>query len=312
MASARKPAAIASVRKTARPISALERGELKANLDLIRRHIRGYTASEGWGVKDLVFKTVAQIRSLNKKAAKLRELLSQPHEVISAPTQKARRSLVQFTRQKLRKAKHFIVHKPADNFKVSIKHGRIVIRGKYRNKVVVETSYYLFPRAVRHPDDAERMLRDMLADGMPAGFYVMLTGAHGDTGEPVERDQLLSRLRMYINAYQEASVTRYDVQGREVGQQRIDQQFAQSVIGFRHMSTTLAGAEIQMRAEDIRGQRAREYAKKSRIENMSAEEREEYFGPRKAEAKRQRRRKAAKKSARTRRRNKKAKAKGHQ
>jgi hypothetical protein len=285
-----------------------ERTRLKHALELVRKHVKGYSAKEGYSARQLGRLSKQRRATVLKKAATLKELLRQPHELVKAPTAKARKNLYQFTRQKLRKAKHFIVHKPADNFRVNLRDGRVVVRGhfegkvrgKRRRKIVTESAFYLFPKAVKHPDDAERMLQDMLPD-MPEGHYVMLTGAHGDTGEPADRDALLKKLRGYINQYQFATTHIYDARGNSLGMRDIDQKFAQAIVGFRLLSTTLDGTQVQMQARDIRRRRQQEWNERQRLEQMSKKERAEYEAPSKAEEKRQAKRKAAQKGAATRR-----------
>lgn len=294
-----------------------ERTRLKHALDLVRRHVKGYSAQDGWGVKDLGGKTRDSRNRLLKKASILKELLRQPHELVKAPTAKARQNLYQFTRQKIRKAKHFIVHKPGDNFSVGIRRGRVVVRGKFegkvrgkrRSKVVTESAFYLFPKTVKHPDDAELMLRDML-DEMPEGYYVMLTGAHGDTGEPADKGSLISKLRQYINAYQFVDTSVEDARGMPLKRVTVDQRFAQSIVGFRLLSTSVDGMELQMQARDIRRQRTAEYSERQRRAQMSKKEREDYEAPKQREIQRQAHRKAAAKGAAKRKaKAKKAKAK---
>jgi hypothetical protein len=297
---ARKPARIYTVTRD-------QKAGIKSALELVRKHIKGYEPSAGWRISELDRITPARRRTLLKKAATLRELLRQPHEIVKAKVPRDRKILFQFTRQKIRNAKHYIVHKPADNFDVRLVRGRVhvrgtfagKVRGKRRSKVVTESAFYLFPKAVKHPDDAERMLKDML-DDMPEGFYVMLTGAHGDTGEPVDKGQLLKRLRTYINAYQFAMTGIYDRDNKLIRRVQTDQGFAQAIAGFRLLSTTVDGMQIQMQARDVRRQRQADFNERERLDRMSKKEREIYEAPRKAEAKRQQKRAAAKKGAATR------------
>jgi len=284
------------------------RTRLKHALDLVRRHIKGYSTQDGWNMRALGGISKSRRGTLLKKAATLKTLLRQPHALVKAPTRKARKNLYQFTRQKLRKAKHFIVHKPADNFDVHLRDGRVVIRGtfegkvrgKRRSKVITETAFYLFPHTARDPDDAERMLRDML-DEMPEGFYVVLTGMHGDTGTPVEKGALLARLRDYINRYQEDSVAIYDRAGNFVERRTQDSGFLQAITGFRFLSTSVDGMELQMQARDIRRQRGEIFNQQRRLELMTEKERVAYEAPRKAAAQRQAKRKTGQKAAATRR-----------
>lgn len=174
------------------------------------------------------------------------------------------------------------------------------VKGKRRAKVITESAFYLFPRTAQDAADAEQMLRDML-DEMPEGYYVVLTGMHGDTGEPTDKGSLIARLRDYINRYQTDSVAVYDRSGNFVERKEVDQGFLQAITGFRFLATEVDGMRLQMQARDRRRQDGEDYNKKRRLELMTEKERAAYEAPRKKEALRQAKRKAGRKAAATRR-----------
>lgn len=297
-------------RSRIRPVKVLtadQRASLKSALQLVRKHVKGYETSDGWKVKDFTRITPQRRATVLKKARELRVLLAQPHDVVRARSRRDRHELYKFTHQKIRKAKHFIVHKPADNFSVRLVRGRVSVRGtfsgrvsgKRRRKVVTESAFYLFPHTAHDEREAADMLEDML-DSMPEGFYVMLTGAHGDTGEPVERGQLLARLRDYINRYQSDSIAVYDRQGNFVQRRETDTGFVQAITGFRYLATSIEGMELQMQARDARRRRGEEFNARLKREQTTARERQRRQSAETEEQKRLKRKRAAKKAAQTR------------
>jgi hypothetical protein len=92
------------------------------------------------------------------------------------------------------------------------------------------------------------MLKKMLSE-MPEGFYSILTGLLGDTGEPVEKGVLLAMVQEYMKTYGIKAT------GEPTG-------FVESIVGFRFMSSRLRGAEIQRGAIDARRQRVKEENRK--------------------------------------------------
>lgn len=216
-----------------------QHARLKEAIQLLRRHIHGYEAKDGYSLPAIGADRKKRKRVI-RRAAKLKELTATPFDTVKATTKKARRNLQQFTRQKIRGAKHFIVHKPADNFKIRIDHGHVSVQGKFKGRVVTRSDFYLFPRKPRYPKELVSMANRLRKEMRP-GFYTLLTAAHGDTGEPFDRDAALQRLEEYLAAYT------VDQQGRPTG-------FAEALIGFRFMSTTLKGASSQRQSIDARRQ----------------------------------------------------------
>lgn len=303
-----------AIRKTRSPALTIDRGEFKSLLAFARKHLKGYEVSDGWSLRTLGEGRISarRIGTLKKRVRELRVLLAQPHDLIQVPTvkgkqnRKVRRELYKFTHQKIRGAKHFIVHKPANNFRVDLHLGRLRIRGEFagtvqgkrRRKVITDTAFYLFAHAPDDEQDALDMLDDMLPD-MPAGFYVVLTGQHGDTGEPVERGQLRTRLRTYIHSYQTDSVAVYDRQGNFTGRKETDTGFVQAVTGFRHLSTTVEGMELQMQARDSRRQAAEDFNEKLKKERLTSWERQEARDEERRQAELVTRKRAAQKAVAT-------------
>lgn len=233
-------------------LSREESQQLTSALKLIRKHVHGYGSADGYDIAGLGSLSSARRRRLVAKAATLKELTATPHDLIRAPTRKARRSLVQFTRQRLRKAKHFIVHKPEDRYRVRLKKGNISVQSETPDgRVKSESRYFLFPHRARDPDDVEAMTRALLRE-MPEGFYTVLTGALGDTGEPADKGMILRRVQEYMNFYSTTAT------GESTG-------FTQALVGFRYMADTLDGALTARNTVDHRRQRVREWNEKRKL-----------------------------------------------
>lgn len=315
-----------SIRKSVQPkprvvTSSLDRGEFKSLLAIARQHLTGYSAADGFSLRALEQGKISATRigTLRARVRQLRVLLAQPHDLIAVPTvkgkpnRKVRHELYKFTHQKIRNAKHFIVHKPASNFSVQLgSDSRVGIRGKFEGKVrgkrlkrvITDTAFYLFDHMAEDERDAISMLEHMLPD-MPEGFYVVLTGQHGDTGEPVERGQLLTRLRTYIHSYQTDSVAVYDRQGNFTGRKETDTGFLQAITGFRHLSTTVAGMELQMQARDSRRRATEDFNAKLKKERLTPWERRQAQDEERRQAKLVPRKRAVKKAVATKARRKK-------
>lgn len=221
-------------------------------IKVIQRHIRGYDARDGYTTKNVAKFSATKKRRLIARARKLKEVLATPHETIKPRSRKERRQLVAFTRQRIPRAKHFIVHKPSDAHSIRFRRGRLSIRGKFPGRVDTESRYFLLPKRPKTPEDVERMVKAMLPE-MPEGFYVILTGMLGDTGEPVEKKLLLRRLQEWMNTY--GSTSRGDSTG-----------FTEAIIGVRFMSSKLRGVEIEKGHIDRRRERQRTFNQAKRRE----------------------------------------------
>lgn len=229
-------------------------------------------------------------RALINRARKFEQLLSSPYTIIAPVTTKARRSLYKFTHQRIPRAKHFIVHVPSKNHRARIVKGNLSIRGTFTGGVSTETRYFLFPRAPRSMDHIVEMTELMLPE-MPEGFYSILTGLLGDTGEPAQKGTLVTRIRDYWYGYGEKGM-----------------QF----VGYRFMSSRLEGAEVQRgRFVDQRRERQREINRQRQEGWLTPGEKQERGERAKKLQQKLKRSKAAKKAARTRARNKRHKARSH-
>lgn len=291
------------VRKPARPIqrppinaTRSERASLKHALDVIRKHVKGYEASEGYPLHAVVRFGKSRQRAILQKSATIKELLASPHDLIRPKNDKEKRALRPFARKQLRRAKHYIVHKPDDSSTVSIRRGRVHIKRK-QGRVEFDTIYFMFPHAPRGEEDAIEMLEYML-DEMPDGFYIMQTGAHGDTGEPVHKNRLIEQLRNYILAYEPMQSVEVSIDDEET--KVMHQGFTQAVMGYRFTSSELDGAIVEANRVDARRQAQREFNERLRKQRMTPTEKFEAKEKWRAKQSRRKRKVASKKAAITR------------
>lgn len=258
------------------------RARVKASIRLLRAHVRGYETRDGFSLKNKSIDelSAAQKRRLLNRAQKIEKFLATPHEILAPKTSKARRSLYKFTGQRIRGAKHFIVHLPSAKHRARIVGGNLSIRGTFTGGVATESRYFLFPHRPRSIDDAIEMTELMLP-GMPAGFYVILTSLLGDTGEPVQKGAIIQRLEDYWHAY---------------GDKGFD------MLGYRFMSSTLKGAATQRERFVDQRRKGQKEVNRRRAERWSTPQERAEKAARAARLKtRLKRSKAAKKAARTRR-----------
>lgn len=279
-----------------------QRTALKGALYLIRKHVKGYAVSDGYSVSAVWRLSRSRQKAILDKAIKIRELLASPHDLVKVKNERDKKALRPFARKQLRRAKHYIVHKPDDRSRVSLNRGRVRITRRL-GRVEIDTVYFMFPHAPTSEDDAVEMLEDMLP-AMPKGHYIMQTGAHGDTGEPASRGQLIERLRRYINDYEPVQTTVYavDEQGveRAVGNRTIHQGFTQAVMGFRFISTSLDGAVMERENIDARRQAAKEFNERLRKQHLTQAEKDEAKAEWNRKRARRKRKASARKAAKTR------------
>jgi len=260
----------------------LAHARLLERVRLARKHVNGFDAKNGYDLRKVKTWSPQKIKKVTRIAATLRELTRSPHDIKTAATPRSRRNLIQFTQQRIRGAKHFIVHKPSESSKVRLVHGRVEIEGRYAGGVVSRSRFFLLPRRPRVPDDILAMAREMRPE-MPRGFYVVLTAAHGDTGAPFERDKLIDHLRDYLVAYE------VDAEGASTG-------FADTIIGFRFMSTSLGGAKAQHQRTDQRRERQKELNRKRQKEWQASLTRKKAMRPKRKKVTRKPKRKVSPKN----------------
>lgn len=227
---------------------------------VLREHFTGYDAKAGFSldVNKIAAMPYHRRRGLRKKYSKIAPILSQPHDLVKAKTKKDAKALRQFTHERMRRMKHFIVQTPTPQSKVRVKDGQVELHTKLPGKAEFTEMYFMFPRRARGHADMLRMFEKMLP-GMPKGHYALLTDTYGLTGGIVDRGQLRHELQRLLEAYDRA----------KYGEHR----FMHRIAGFRFMGTTLRGAEVQIKQRDERREAQHNYNRKRR-EQLAREAKE--------------------------------------
>lgn len=224
---------------------------------ILRQHFTGYEASDGYS---LDVRKIADLprhlrRSLRAKYKKVSPLLSQSFDLVKPKTPAERKALRAFTHSRFRGMKHFIVKTPSAGSYVKMRAGAepgtafVELHTRMPMGVEVTEAYFLFSRRAKGPGDMATMLRKMLPR-MPEGQYVLQTDTYGDTGSIVDKGKLMTRLHQYLSDYDQP----------KYGEHR----FMNRVTGFRWLSTTVRGAEVQQGERDTIRARAREWNRKRR------------------------------------------------
>ena len=221
-------------------------------LKVLREHFRGYETRDGFDLRKIDQLTYSQRRGIRKKFAKVRKLLDHPFvETVKPRTRGEAKALRQFTHERMRNMKHFIVQKPTAESRVELVDEQLQLRTKFPGEAEFTERYFLFPKRARGPTHMLRMLEELLPD-MPPGLYRMQTDTYGDTGDIVDRDQLRNELNRVLSAYDRA----------KYGEHR----FLYRITGFRWMSTTLKGAVVEKRATDEARRGQRDFNRKRRAQ----------------------------------------------
>jgi hypothetical protein len=125
------------------------------------------------------------------------------------------------------------------------------LKTKLPGEVAFMERFFMFERKPRSHSDMVKMFQRMYKT-MPPGMYVMQTDTYGDTGDIVEREQLLDELQRMLEAYDRSKYG--------------DDRFMYRIAGFRWMATTLKGALVQERARNEAREGQRQWNKKKREE----------------------------------------------
>jgi hypothetical protein len=220
---------------------------------VLRKHFTGYEARDGFSLepKKIAALPYHRRRALRQKYAKVEHLLSQPHDVVKPKTPRDAKALRTFTHERMRRMKHFIVPKPSEDSHVTVKEGRVELTTQFPGQVEFTEQYFMFPRRGRSHEHLARMLEKMLPT-MPDGMYSIQTDTYGDIQQPVHKKFLLEEVQRLLEAYDRPKYG--------------DHRFMNRLTGFRWMSTTVAGAEVQQAARDERREAQREWNRKRRAQ----------------------------------------------
>lgn len=219
----------------------------------LRKHFTGYDAKDGLSIspKKIAELPYSKRRGIRAKHDKLQALLKKSPFVdfVVPADQIARKALRQFTGERMRGMKHFIVAKPSAESQVRVVEGDVQLRTVFPGGVAHTERFFMFPNIPRGHSHMLKMF-DRLYQKMPPGMYVMQTDTYGDTGGLVEKELLRDELLRTLEAYDKA----------KYGEHR----FMFRIAGFRWLTTHKQGAREQKRARDEAREGQREWNRKQR------------------------------------------------
>ena len=227
---------------------------IRDGIKKVRKLYKGFESKDGYNLTDA---SIARMHSakMKKVAPLIRQTnieLASPHKIVFARTKARADALYKHTRQKqIKGRKAFVVHvsKP-DTTKIVVQvSSKQKGAGKKKQVSTVreivggsftETFFYFadylkkgedLPETIRRVISiAKRMLKDM-----PRGYYVMLSGDHGNIGAPMLRSKLLDALEVDWLSYDKVPG-----RGRDG-----DRGLAGNLIGFKFISTNFEGAILE-------------------------------------------------------------------
>lgn len=215
--------------------------QLIANL---RKYFTGYDAKDGISLSvDKIAKLpYSKRRGIRRKAEKLQELISKPFVDFVKPADDiSRKALKDFTGQRMRGQKYFIVAKPSEDSSVRVVEGTVQVRTEFPGEVAHTERFFMFPRSPRGPGDLLKMF-DKLFKKMPPGDYDILTRKYDAIMYPVDRGQLRDEVLRLLETYDNP----------KYGEDR----FLHVLTGFRY--TAMSTKSGMMQAEKRHDARARQ------------------------------------------------------
>lgn len=251
----------------------LESKYLSDSIKLLRKYSDGFDSADGFDLSKLAHITPERIERVRKYAPLIREEIATSHIVVRPRSKASKESLIRHTGQDyLRGRRAFVVHTP-DPEKTSVKFigkgkkpRRIEVQRKVKGGKVSETFFYIHDydedvlgyTAVTFEDIAAVV--EVMIDDMPNGWYVMVTSNHGAISAPMERDMLVQQIASRFMVYDKIPV----------GSHKDDRKLADTVIGFKRVAATLAGAQKEYRVRLTARQKAEAFRKQQRAKSRRA------------------------------------------
>lgn len=180
-------------------------GKLKDDLEQLRRYFRGFTAADGYDLRDIKTWHLNRVRSVERYAEYLNHLLSQPNSRIEPRTKTEMRGVRNFTGQRLRRQFAFVVHKPTDRDEVAIgPRGEVVIVRELPTGGFLQSEFYFFDTVLGYQPltwDEVVEATEEIVEEMPEGMYFIYSELHGEIDTPHRRDILPRLMRRYEQEY---------------------------------------------------------------------------------------------------------------
>lgn len=223
-------------------------------IEKLREHIAGYEASEGYDLRKIPAMPYSRRRALRAKYARVKRLLDQPYvQIVEPKTPGERRKLREFTGQRFRGQKDFIVHRPSKDSRVTFRDGQLHVTTKLPGEVVYEERFFMFKRRPKSQDEMIGALRRMMRQMPEDGSYEILTDTYGGVGDIVDKGQLEDKLTTYLTGYDNP----------KYGTAR----FLNRVIGVRWFQSLVRGIEVRQERSEARANiRALNRKRKLRLE----------------------------------------------
>lgn len=263
---------------------ALEKDYLIESIKLLRKHVEGFDAADGYDLHRVAFLPKDREEKIRMYAPIIREEMASPHVLVRPRSKASRKALELHTGQTLvPHRKSYAVHVPKpERTKVTIKGGKFksvevseTIRGRvYHDRFFLIGNYLTYEKVktdkrgrvtrktVTDPppmtfEDIIRIARRMLPH-MPNGYYVVETSNHGSIAQSIPRSLLIERLASRFLGYDTFRGAGKDSRG-----------LAETVTGFRLVSSNAQGAareynERETRRGVLRKARAAERIKQRR------------------------------------------------
>lgn len=221
---------------------ALRLKTLTDNVKQLRQYFSGFDTDAGYDLRDIKQWDARRIRTVEQYGEYLNHLRSQPHSRVKPRTTKERKGLVEFTGQRLKRQKAYVVHKPSEADEIAVgSEGEIEIVRELPTGGFLRSYYYLFRTILGwQPVTWDEVIAatEEILPYLPEGNYFILSELHGEIDTPHPKRMLLKLLMRYEQEYSEKD-------------------FADTIIGFKRVDDRVTPSEEYRRIYERR-QRYRE------------------------------------------------------
>lgn len=221
---------------------------LTDNVKNLRQFFSGFGPADGYNLNDLTSWSAQRVRAAEQYATYLNHLLSQPYSRIAPRSKQQQAGLKNYTGQRLRRQRAYVVHKPTDDDEVAVgPAGEIVIVRELPTGGFLQSEYYYFDTILHWQPitwpDVITATREILPY-LPEGDYFVVSELHGEIDTPHAKRMLLRLMQRYEAEYNNEK-----------------QQFADTIRGFKRVADEVDPDEDYQR---LYFRRQKQKAQKSR------------------------------------------------
>lgn len=214
---------------------------LSKNLKNLRQFFSGFDSRDGYDLRDVKSWPASRVRTVDKYAEYLNHLQSQTFSRIVPRSKKERAGLIDYTGQRLRRQKAFVVHKPSEKDEVAIgSQGEVVVVRELPTGGFLFTADYIFSVVLGWQpitwDEVVQATKEILPH-LPDGNYFILSELHQEIDVPQPKRMLLRIMMRYLQEYAEKA-------------------FASTIIGFRRIADNIVANKEYERIYFQRRERA--------------------------------------------------------